>query len=125
MDTICFVKLYLPEDLSYKKNQVIGTGFFQPNVGNNIIDINTIKTRLDDDGYRSLVLPACKLDDFVGYSPTGGLEVSSISTPVAIKDSKKFKVEIYKDSALTNMIAKIQTGQYIRFNDLKPGKVTI
>lgn len=120
------MKLFLPDDLSYKREQVIGTGFFQPNDGNNIIDLNGIDVERDPaTGYRSLVIPACMLKDFVGYSPTGGLEVSTISTPVAIKDSKKFKVEIYKDSALEYMIAKIETGQYISFNDLKPGKVTI
>ena len=64
------------------------------------------------------------MEEKVGFSPQGSLNIWSISTPIAIKESDSFYVEIYKDETLESMIAKIESGKYISVDQLQPGVVS-
>ena len=125
LDQYCWVKFYLPKSLKYKSEKVIGKQLFKPSYVSDVINLDdtVIDTTADAD-YISVVIPACKLEDYVGFSPQGTLFVDSISTPPAIKDSDRFRVEIYKDANLKYMIAKIKSGKYLSLNQLTPGQVT-
>ena len=129
LDTGCYIKLYLPNDLTFAYERAEGKGFFQPAEDNSNIEIlsYTPDDTLVKDGievtYRSVVIEGCQMEEKVGFSPQGSLNIWSISTPIAIKESDSFYVEIYKDETLESMIAKIESGKYISVDQLQPGVV--
>ena len=122
LDTECYVKFYLPNDLEFARERLKGKQLFRPSYHSDIINLDELIINPQDvGGYRSVVIPACRLEEWVGFSPQGSLFVKSIGTPPAIKNSEPFRVEIYKDENLQYMLAKIKNGRYIRFDQLKPG----
>ncbi len=127
----CWVKIYLPNDLTFDYKSVLGEGFFQPDPDPtkavSLLNFNQNDV-LERDGeevaYRSIVIEACTLEDKLGFSPQGSLRISDVSTPIAIKTSDVFFVEIYKDEALESMIAKIKSGAYIDASQLQAGVIS-
>jgi len=62
----------------------------------------------------------------LGPSPQGRLEISTIRTPKARRDTGAFNFEIYQDKAYNHRIAQIGIDGYIiTKQDLAPGAVTI
>jgi len=50
--------------------------------------------------------------------------MSNFFTPNQIKDSGEFKIAIYKDVDLKELIAKQDKGGYLKARDLSPGSIT-
>lgn len=77
---------------------------------------------MDEDRGASLVIPGCRVEDWIGFGPQGHLIVDKISTPASMKDSDPFYIEIYKDQNRQLMMAKMDGGKEISFSQLKPGE---
>lgn len=71
----------------------------------------------------SVLLHGCNYEPALGKTPFGRLDISSISTQSAMKDSDIFEIEIYKDREMTKLIAVLADGVYISGGSLEPGNL--
>lgn len=72
---------------------------------------------------KSLLFKGCNDFNGVGEEPYGRLLIDSFMTPTQVKDSGSFKVEIFKDKALTKRIAFQEQGGFLKATDLQPGLI--
>ena len=70
---------------------------------------------------QNLLFKGCNDFNGVGEEPYGRLLIDSLMTPTQVKDSGSFKVEIFKDKALTKKIAYLEQGGFLKATDLQPG----
>jgi len=70
-----------------------------------------------------LIFKGCNDFNGVGEEPYGRLLIDSLMTPTQVKDSGSFKVEIFKDKALTKRIAFQEQGGFLKATDLQPGLI--
>jgi len=85
----------------------------------------TSKSSKTPTGETIIEFEACFRANSLGPSPQGRLQISTIRTPIARRDSGAFDFKIYKDSAYTSLIVALQKpGVIIKAADLAPGKVT-
>jgi hypothetical protein len=69
----------------------------------------------------SLVFNGCQSIDSIGATPFGSLQLASLRTQVALKDSGFIGMNIYKDIAMTQLIATLAPGLFIPMGDIQPG----
>lgn len=137
MEQGCFVKIYVPSDLSMQITSIRAKGMFAPSAGGDgtlsSADYEcepqeacqaTYQHDRADDPSPSIRVNGCNQVSSVGRSPSGSLMIDSISTPLAMKDSGLFTVSVYKDEELKMKIAEIVTGVYIPAQNLSPGSIT-
>jgi hypothetical protein len=72
-----------------------------PKRGNKVTQ-NEVKYNKED---KWIVFEGCNHYDGVGIQPYGRLVIDSISMPEQLKETDKFKIEIFKDSQLSQRIA--------------------
>jgi len=98
MEKECYIKFYLPTDLVFSPESVKGTGLFQPSEDLTEIDADQAPYNPDDTPSPSILFKGCMNEnELLGQKPSCSLIVDRISTPIMIKDSEAFIVEIYKD----------------------------
>jgi len=123
MELKCYVKLFFPSDLRFDFQQITAQGLFKPKRGNQLTMDNMVYNPLDSPS-PSITWKGCNDFNGVGLESYGRLLVSQFSTPGQIKDSGDFKVFIYKDEQLTQLIAFQEKGGKILAADLQPGTVS-
>lgn len=124
METGCFIKIFVPSDLTFDLSRIRANGMFSPaGGGSNLAAADWVLDRGDSPS-PSIMFEGCNKDSDVGQSPSGSLLIDSISTPLSIKDSGMFYVKVYKDISLAMEIANIEKGVYIEAVNLEPGTLT-
>lgn len=78
----------------------------------------------DDDPSPSITFKGCNDYNGVGLEPYGRLLISTLTTPGSVKDSGFFKVQVFKDVDLQQMIAYQDEGGYVKQADLQPGQLS-
>jgi len=123
MEQGCFIKIYVPSDLSMQITRIRAKGMFAPSAGGDSLSSADYEHDRTDDPSPSIRVNGCNQVSSVGRSPSGSLMIDSISTPLAMKDSGLFTVSVYKDEDLKMKIAEIVTGVYIPAQNLSPGSI--
>ena len=109
MEVGCWIKLFVPSDLNFQLSNISAGGLFCPVNCDGTEELSTSDYSLNrqDDPSPSILFRGCNSESTVGESPSGKLEIDSISTPLSIRDSGDFYVYVYKDENLSNQIAEI------------------
>jgi len=102
MEEGCWIKLFVPSDLTFQLNRIQAGGFFLPANGAEELSTSDYSLNRQDDPSPSIQFRGCNSESTVGESPSGKLEIDSISTPLSIRDSGEFYVYVYKDENLSN-----------------------
>ena len=71
-----------------------------------------------------MLFHGCNYEPALGKTPFGRLDISSVETQHAIRDSDQFELEIYKDKELTKLIAVLAPGVIISTDELQPGTLS-
>lgn len=121
METGCFIKIFVPSDLTFELSRIRANGMFSPASGGSNLAAADWALDRSDSPSPSIMFEGCNKDSDVGASPSGSLLIDSISTPLSIKDSGMFYVKVYKDLQLEREIANIEKGVYIEAVNLEPG----
>ena len=116
------MKLTIPNDLQHNHVALFGTGMFSGQASTQISpDIET-----DARNNRIVQFRACYQEFSLGPSPQGRLEIMTIRTPIARRDTKPLKFEVFQDMRYEKLIAAVaRPGYVIKAKDLAPGKITI
>jgi hypothetical protein len=123
MELGCHVKLYYPSDIVFDFQSIQAQGFFKPERGDYLNEDNMIWNK-NDDPSPSLTFKGCNDYNGVGLEPYGRLLISTLTTPGAVKDSGFFKVQVFKDVDLKQMIAYQNQGGYVKQANLIPGQLS-
>ena len=124
METICYIKIFVPSDLTFELSRIRANGMFAPPAGGSNLSSADWTLNRKDTPSPSIRFAGCNKESDVGQSPSGSLLIDSISTPLSIKDSGNFYVKVYKDVNLDMEIANIQKGVYVEAVNLDPGTIT-
>ena len=127
MNQRCFIRIMIPPDLAFQDVNLIGDGIFRPiNDPDNIISSNHKAVTVDPaTGYTWLTIQGCHSASDVGESPAGTLQINKIQSPLAVKDTGEFLVEIYSEDVEERyLIATLNPGVYVAKVDLQPGPIT-
>ena len=81
------MEIVIPADLHFENTIISGSDLFAPVSGNVIDGVDEI---LNDDGSIVVRFEACYNEISLGSSPRGRLEISSIRTPISLRDSGSF-----------------------------------
>lgn len=122
LQTECYVKLHIPKDFDYNFQVLDSSGIFVPaDLDSNLAASDYNLSPATSTDKTSLLFHGCNSLQELGSTPSGRLYISSLKTQDAIKDSGTFGISIYKDLAMTKLIAKLVDGVRITASQLKPG----
>ena len=91
METICYIKIFVPSDLTFELSRIRANGVFSPPAGGSNLSSADWQLNREDTPSPSIMFAGCNKESDVGQSPSGSLLIDSISTPLSIKDSGNFK----------------------------------
>jgi hypothetical protein len=123
----CVIRLFFPEDFVYKYDSATVSDIFLPSTslqnGASLTSNNIVVLPANGSVPMSLVFNGCQSIDSIGATPFGSLQLSSLRTQVALKDSGFIGMNIYKDIAMTQLIATLANGLFIPMGSLQPGLI--
>lgn len=121
------IRLFFPDDFVYKYDSATVSDIFLPTTslqnGASLTSDNIIVIQRNGSTPMSLVFNGCQSIDSIGATPFGSLQLASLRTQVALKDSGFIGMNIYKDIGMTQLIATLATGLFIPMGDLQPGLI--
>lgn len=127
----CFVKLIIPNDLTFSINNVAAYNVFaetsdfetNPYVSKGNYKVNSYS---EPNGSSSITFLSCKVDSQIeSTSPTGKFVISNLTTPPYAKNTGEFGFEIYSGSKEdeSQIVAKLAQGAVVSALRLQKGAI--
>ena len=118
----CYIRLTIPPDLKHNHVALFGTGMFMGQTNTQI----SPEIQTDSRSNRIIQFRACYQEFSLGPSPQGRLEIMTIRTPIARRDTGPINFEVFQDMRYEKLISTVSApGYVIAAKDLAPGKITI
>lgn len=109
MQTKCYIRFYIPPEFVYDPQEMEASGIFVKadlNSSIHISDLGVIYRTTDGKIPKSsVVFEGCNVDSALGKTPFGRIDITSIQSQSAMKDSETFEIQIFKDKEMTMLIA--------------------